>query len=121
MTLGEWLCATDMTSGTRAIDFAVDEALEERAAAARIDAFAIEIIFHDVVGGDERRRKRARHQEPARLLRVTHGDMAEAVHNALVDEDTAGGSKVGEDGRIDWAAAARQGRAASVSRRAQIG
>jgi hypothetical protein len=45
--------------GPRLVDLAVDEALEEDAAAALIDRVRVEIELHDVFRGDERGRERA--------------------------------------------------------------
>ena len=50
--------------GPRAINLAVEIALDERRPPTRIARLTIEGELHDVVGGHERRRKRPRHQEP---------------------------------------------------------
>jgi hypothetical protein len=46
---------------TRLVDFTVNEALQKYRPAPRIHGIAVEIELHDVVGGDQRRRQRARH------------------------------------------------------------
>ena len=47
----------------RAINLGMDEALEENLAAACIDRVAVLVELHDVLGGNQRGRERARHQE----------------------------------------------------------
>ncbi len=58
ITAGEWLCTTAMHVGPRAVDLAVDEALEIDRRASAVDRVAVEIEFDDVA---------ARHQRGAML------------------------------------------------------
>jgi hypothetical protein len=67
----------------------VNETFEEHRAAARIDRVAVEIERHDVVGGDQRRRERARHQKMIGVVRIARADMAETVEHAELGEDAA--------------------------------
>ena len=76
----------------------MDEALEEHRAAAGIDRVAVEIELHDVVGGDERRRQRARHQEVVGIGRMPCADMAEAVDHAELRKDAAADGDILEQG-----------------------
>jgi hypothetical protein len=50
----------------------MDEALQEDASTLRIAGLAIKIELHDVARCHERRRKRARHQEPIRRRWMAH-------------------------------------------------
>ena len=91
MTLGEWLCTTAMHVGPRAVDLAVDEALEIDAPARRVDRAAVEVERQDVG-----RRRPA----PGAMLRASRkcsadavmpdADVTEAVDDALVVEDAIG-------------------------------
>ena len=64
-------------------------------------AVAVEIELDDVVGGDERGRHAARDQEALGILRMAHGDMAEAVDDALLVENVIGIDEIVDDGGID--------------------
>ena len=66
ITLGEWLCTTALHVRARAIDLAVDEALQIHAPAGRIERRAVQVERDDVVAPDERRRHVAREQEVVR-------------------------------------------------------
>ena len=91
----------------RLVDLAVNETLDEHAAAVLIDRIGIEVEFHDVVGGHQSRRDRAGHQVPVWVGRMTDADMAESIHHALVSEDAAGGDEVFDDRGIDGATRSR--------------
>ena len=84
----------------RPVDFAVNEALQEQGSPPRVHGIAVEIEFHDVVGRDQRGRKRARHQEAIGVGGMAGADMAETVENAEIGEDTAAGHDVFDQGRI---------------------
>jgi len=56
---------------------------------ARIDRVAVEIERHDVVGGDQRRRERTRHQKMVGVAGIARADMAETVEHAELGEDAA--------------------------------
>src|SRR5204862_8116032 len=91
----------------RFVDFAVDEAFQEHRAAAGIDRIAVEIEFHDVAGGDQRRRQRPRHQEAIWIARMARADMAEGIDHAEVGEDAAAGHDIPKQrgldaGNWDW-------------------
>ena len=78
----------------RLVDFAVDEAFQKQRPAVRIDGVAVEIEFHDVGGGDQRRRQRPRHQKAIWVGRMTRADMAEGVDHAEVGENAAAGHDI---------------------------
>ena len=78
------------------VDFAVDETLEIGCTAPRVDGVAVEIEFHDIAGGDQRRRHASRQQEAAWVLVVPGTDMAEAVEHTLCGEDTIGGNEIAD-------------------------
>jgi len=82
----------DVRPGT--IDLRVDETLLINRAAATIDGVAVEIEFHDVVGGDAPGRLRLGNQETIRPRRMPHADVAVTVDDALVIEDAVGGDEV---------------------------
>src|SRR5262249_17044808 len=97
-----------------AIDLGVDETLLIDRAAATINGIAVEIEFHDVVGGDAPRRLRLGNQKMIRPRRMPHADVAVSVDDALVIEDA-----VGRDEVLDQALARR--RIAVVGRRLRGG
>ena len=85
-------------------NLAVQIALDEAVAAARIDGVAVEVEFHDVVGRDHLRRQRARHQEALGMAGMAHGDVAGGVEHALVRQDAARRRQIFQRGAIDGAA-----------------
>jgi hypothetical protein len=87
--------------GTRAVDFRMDEALEEQCLAGFVDVIAIEIEFDNVGRCRQRRRERARHEEMLGICRMPHGDMAERVDDGLIGTNTACGGEVVQHPRID--------------------
>ena len=104
ITPGEWLWTTAIHVRPRLVDLAVDEALEEHAAAALVDGIAIEIELHDVGGGDVRRRHRARHQVAVRIGRVADADMAKGVEHALIGQNAVRRDEIVDQCGIDRAA-----------------
>src|SRR5262249_12937098 len=96
------------------IDLRVDETLLIDRTAATIDGTAVEIEFHDVVGGDAPRRLRLGNQKMIRPRRMPHADVAVTVDDALVIEDA-----VGRDEVLDQAL--RRRRIAARSRRLRGG
>src|SRR5258708_16284630 len=68
-----------------AIDLRVDETLLIDRAAATIDGIAVEIEFHDVVGGDAPGRLRLGNQEMIRPRRMPHPDGAGPAHESRGD------------------------------------
>jgi hypothetical protein len=95
--------------GPRAKNFAVQITLNEPVAAARIDGIAVDIEFHDVVGGDHLRRKRARHQEALGMARMPHRDVARRVEHALIGQDAARRREVLQHAAIDRASRCAHG------------
>jgi len=73
----------------RLVDFAVDEAFEKHGSAAGIDRIAVEVELHDVVGRDQRRRERPRHQKMIGVGGMPRADMTKAVEHAELGEDAA--------------------------------
>ena len=86
----------------RAVDLAVDEALEEmRDARRRADRLAVEIVLDDVGGGDEGRGEVAPEQIAAGIRGVAKADMAIGVEHALVDQNAVRRDEVfGHVGRL---------------------
>ncbi len=80
----------------RLVDLPVDKALQVAGAAARVDGVAVEIEFHDVGGGDQRRRHASRQQKAVRVPVVPGADMAKAVEHPLIGEDAIGGDKIAD-------------------------
>ncbi len=76
--------------GARAIDFAVDEALQIHASPGRIERHAVEVEGDDVLAADQARRHVARQQKMIGRLVVASADMSEAVDDALPVKDTVG-------------------------------
>ena len=87
--------------GPRAKRLAVDEALEEHAAAALIDRIGVEVELHDVLGRHQRRRPRARQQIALRICRMPDADMAPGVEHAVLRQDAACGDQVVDQRGID--------------------
>ena len=65
----------------------MDEALDEQRTAAPVDRIGLEIELHDVLGGHQAGRDRARHQIAARIGRMADADVAIGVEHAAVVED----------------------------------
>ena len=71
----------------RFVERAVDEPLEVRRAAARIDRRAIERELHDVIRLDAIGCTRAREKIALRIVRIAHADVSEGIDHALARED----------------------------------
>ena len=69
------------------VDFAVDEALQEHAAAVLVDGIGIEVELHDVGSRHVRGRHRARDQIAIRIGRMADADMTIGIEHPLVGED----------------------------------
>ena len=88
---------------TLAIDSAVQKTLEEPRASTRLTRLALQGELHDVVGRHQRRRERAGHQEPLRVVRVSHRYVTGRIEHPLVGEDATGRRKVFEYPTLDRA------------------
>ena len=75
--------------GPRAVDLAVDVALDEALALVAGERLAVGVELHQVGGGDQRRRARARHDEVVRALVAARADVAVGVEHAVLREDAA--------------------------------
>ena len=93
--------------GPRLVDFAVDEALDVHEPPGLIDRIGIEVVLHDVGGGDDRRRLRARQEIAVRRMGMADRHMAVAVEHALVGEDAVRRDEVLDRGGVDRAAGLR--------------
>src|SRR5450631_2693300 len=82
------------------VDLAVDESLQIRAPAFCVDRVSLEIEFHDVGGGDRRRRDASREQEAVRVSIVPDADMAEAVDHAFAVQDMVRAHQVFDQDRV---------------------
>jgi L-ascorbate metabolism protein UlaG (beta-lactamase superfamily) len=85
-TAGEWLC-TIVHVGPRLVDLAVDAALEVHQPPALIDRIGIEVVLHDVVDRDHRRRQRTRQEIAVGRAGMAHAAMAVAIEHTLVGAD----------------------------------
>jgi transposase len=74
----------------RLVGLAVDEALDEQRTAAAVHRIGVEIELHDVLGGHQTGRDRARHQIAARIGGMADADMAIGVEHAAVVENAVG-------------------------------
>src|SRR5256886_15271287 len=83
------------------VDFAVNEAFDHAAATLRINRIGVEVVFHDVAGGYQNRRERARHQIAVWLARVADTHVSVGIEHAFLGKDTIGGDKVLDACRID--------------------
>jgi hypothetical protein len=90
-------------------NLAVQITFDEAAPSTRIDGVAVDIEFHDVVGGDHLRRERARHQKPLGMARMPHRNMAGRIEHALIGEDAARRGEVLQYGAIDRASRCAHG------------
>ena len=75
-------------------NLAVDDALRIGPRHRRHDRIGVEIVFEDVAGLHQRWRARAREKIALRVVRIAHADVAEGIENALVRDNTIGGSKI---------------------------
>ena len=77
----------------RAVDLAVDVALDE-ALALVAERLAVGVELHQVGGGDERRRARARHDEALGPLVAPRADVPVGVEHLVLGEDAACGDQI---------------------------
>src|SRR5688572_3089567 len=73
--------------GPRAVDLAVDEALEHRFVPAFVACAAVEVVVEQVGGLDALGRYRPRQKIALRILRRAHADVAVGVDHAVLGED----------------------------------
>ena len=78
----------------RLVDLAMDEPLQEAAAALGVHRLGVEVEFHDVVGFHQRGGLGARHQEAIRGAGMAHGEVAEGVEHALISQNAAGAGQL---------------------------
>ena len=57
---------------------------------AQIDRYAVQIKFQDIVFGHETRCARPRHEKSRRIFRISHGDVAEGIHQPQMRDDSIG-------------------------------
>src|SRR5687768_410441 len=74
---------------TRAVDLAVDVALDEALALVGRERLAVGVELHEIGGGDERRSERAGHDEAPRLAIAARADVAVGVEHAVLRKDAA--------------------------------
>ena len=79
---------------TRAVDLAVDVALDEAFPLVAGGGLAVRAELHQVRGSDERRRARARHEEMPGPLVAARAHMSIGVEHAVPGEDAAAGDQV---------------------------
>ena len=80
--------------GPRAIDLAVDIALDEALALVTRYGLAVRAPFDEIGGGDERRRARARHDEVLRPLVAARAHVPVRIEHLVLREDAARGDQV---------------------------
>jgi hypothetical protein len=87
-----------------AIDLGVDEALEIDGTAIVAEGSGVEIEGHDIRFRHQPGRHVAGQQEGVFALVVAHADMAEAVDDALVEQDAVGGDEILDQRRrgVEW-------------------
>src|SRR5438034_11628984 len=83
---------------SRLVDLAMNETFEKTPTAIRIEGVAVQIVIENVVGCDQCRRERARHEITLRRRRIAKRHVAERVHNALYGQDAAGGGEIRDEG-----------------------
>src|SRR4030095_16789927 len=86
------------------VDLAVDKALDETGAAIRVDRIAVQIVLDDVIGHNQRRRDRARHQITVGCRRMPQRDVPEAIDDSLHREYAASRGKIRDEIGSEWAA-----------------
>jgi len=86
--------------GPRAVNFAVDVALDEALALVAGERLAVGVELHQVARRHQRRCERARHEEAVGPLVAARADVAVGVEHLVGGEDAAGGDEV-----LDQAAA----------------
>ena len=91
-----------------AIGGAVDEPLQEYPAVALIDWIGVEVELHDVLGGHERRRQRARHQVAVWIRRMPDAHMPGFIEHALLGQDAIGRDEVFDENWSDRSTGCRR-------------
>src|SRR5215831_21221414 len=86
------------------VNFAMNVPLNVHELALLIDRVGIEVVFHDVLGRDDRRGFGARQKIAIRSTAVAHAYMAVAIEDALVGENAVGGDEIVDCGGIGRAA-----------------
>src|SRR5438093_2681001 len=81
----------------RLVNFAVDETFEKTSSAIRVYRIAVQIVFNDVVGRNQRRRDRARHQITGGHLGMAHRNVTKAIDNPVGRKYAAGGGEIGDE------------------------
>src|SRR5262245_42813916 len=89
---------------SRLVDLAVDKALNETGTAIRVERIAVKIVLDDVIGRNQRRRDRARHQITVGRRGVPQRYVAEAIDDSLRREYAAGRGEVRDEIGREWAA-----------------
>ena len=90
------------------VDFAVNETFEGQPAAALIDRVGVEVELHDVLGGHERRRQRARHQVAVWIRRMPDAHMPGFIEHALLGQDAIGRDEVFDENWSDRSTGCRR-------------
>src|SRR5688572_30775152 len=80
--------------GPRAVDLAVDVALEEPFALLTRERLAVRVEPHEIRRRDERRCERARHDEAFRVLVAARAHVPIGVEHFVLREDAARGDEV---------------------------
>jgi len=80
--------------GPGAIDLAMDVAFEIGRARFAGHGLGFGVEFHDVGGGDQFRRERARQQEVAGALGMADADVAEAVQHVVFGQHAVGDDEI---------------------------
>src|SRR6185436_15164456 len=82
----------------RAVDLAVDVALEKALALVARQWLAVGVELHQVGGGDQRGRERARHDEMVGALVAARADVTVGIEHFVLREDAARGDQVVDQG-----------------------
>src|SRR5262245_529948 len=90
--------------GPRLVNFAMDKTFEKTGPATCVDRITVQVVFHDVVGRDQRRRDRARHQITAGDLGMAQRNVTKGVDHAVRRKYAAGRGDIRDDRSDDWTA-----------------
>jgi len=77
--------------GSCLVYLAVNEALQIHSSTFAVDRIAIEVVLHDVVSRDERRRQIAREKIAVRIAIVPNTNVPVAIDDSLVCQDMVRG------------------------------
>src|SRR5262245_5021281 len=88
---------------SRLVDLSVDKALDETGTAIRVDRIAVQIVLDDVIGRNQRRRDRARHQITVGRRGMPQRDVPEAIDDSLRREYAAGRGEICNEIGKEWA------------------